>query len=372
MRILYFSRDFTTHDHRFLSALAESAHQVFFLRLERQGRQLEDRPLPAAIEQVAWAGGQAPARWQDGPRLLASLKQVIRSIKPDIIQAGPIQRSAFLTALAGFQPLVSMSWGYDLIHDAHQNGWLRWATRYTLKRSALMLGDCDTIRHLATSFGMPDERILTFPWGIDLEHFAPRKDQPDPQDVFTLLSTRSWEALLGVDIIAQAFVQVAQQRSDVRLIMAGGGSLAPKLRQIFLRHGLITEQPETGSAESFPRLIFPGQIGYADLPRLYHSADLYIAATHSDGSSISLLEAMACGRPALVSDIPGNQEWIEPGKNGWLFPDSDASALANAILHAIENRHKLLDMGQAARKTVEQRADWKQNFPRLLKAYETL
>lgn len=372
MRILYFSRDYTPHDHRFLSALAESAHQVFFLRLERQARQLEDRPLPAAIEQVAWAGGQAPVRWQDGPRLLASLKQVIRTIRPDIIQAGPIQRSAFLTALAGFQPLVSMSWGYDLIHDAHQNGWLRWATRYTLKHSALMLGDCDTISKLAISFGMPNKRILTFPWGIDLAHFIPRKDQPDPQDVFTLLSTRSWEALLGVDIIAQAFVQVASQRPDVRLIMAGGGSLAPKLRQTFLRYGLISEQPQAGDDGRFPRLVFPGQVSYAELPRLYQSADLYIAATHSDGSSISLLEAMACGLPALVSDIPGNQEWIQPGQNGWLFPDGDSSALAKAILHAIDNRSRLPEMGQIARQTVVQRADWKKNFPLLLQAYETL
>ena len=66
-----------------------------------------------------------------------------------------------------------MSWGYDLLQDAERNAAWSWATRYTLKHSAAMVGDCNTIRQLAVSYGMPDERIVTFPWGIDLEHFTP-------------------------------------------------------------------------------------------------------------------------------------------------------------------------------------------------------
>jgi hypothetical protein len=66
-----------------------------------------------------------------------------------------------------------MSWGYDLIQDAERNALWRWATRFTLRHSAAMVGDCETIRQLATSYGMPDERIVTFPWGVDLQHFSP-------------------------------------------------------------------------------------------------------------------------------------------------------------------------------------------------------
>ena len=124
MRLLYFSRDYTTHDHRFLSALAKTEHEVYYLRLERRSHQLEDRPLPPGIEFVHWSGGGAPVNFKDGRRLLRDLKRVIRDIQPDLIQAGPLQRSALLVALAGFHPLVSMSWGYDLVHDAHRNATL--------------------------------------------------------------------------------------------------------------------------------------------------------------------------------------------------------------------------------------------------------
>jgi glycosyltransferase involved in cell wall biosynthesis len=365
-RILYFSRDYTTHDHRFLSSLAQTEHKTYYLRLERRGHQLEDRSLPPQIEHVQWVGDHKPARWQDGPGLLRDLKRVIRDIKPDLIQAGPLQRSAFLAALTGFHPLVSMSWGYDLIHDADTNALWRWATRYTLKNSDLMIGDCNYIRQLAISYGMPGERIVTFPWGINLRDFSPdpgeepgNADQHGPKDsTFTLISTRGWEPIYGVDLIARAFTKAAQQHPELRLLMLGNGSQASELRQIFNR------------ARVGDKVRFPGQVSQRELPRLYRVADLYISASHSDGTSISLLEAMASGLPALVSDIPGNQEWITHGENGWLFPDGDADALTSAIIFAVKERDKLAEMGRAARKLAEQRADWETNFQVMLGAYE--
>jgi len=205
---------------------------------------------------------------------------------------------------------------------------------------------------------MPDEHIVTFPWGVEIDHFSPASSRPANDDTFTLLSTRGWEPIYGVDIIANAFIQAARERRELRLIMLGNGSQSAQLRQLF-QDGGVSEN-----------VTFPGQIGQCDLPRYYQIADLYVAASHSDGTSISLLEAMACGRPALVSDIPGNREWVMPGVQGWLFPDGDANALAHAILHACDERDRLPEMGRAARLLAEQTANWEKNFQELLKAYE--
>jgi glycosyltransferase involved in cell wall biosynthesis len=105
------------------------------------------------------------------------------------------------------------------------------------------------------------------------------------------------------------------------------------------------------------------------LPRYYRSADLYISASHSDGTSISLLEAMACGRPVLVSDIPGNRAWVEPGVQGWWFLDGNLRSLADAFSEAYNQRQRLSEMGQAARRLAEEHADWPKNFNKLLDAY---
>jgi glycosyltransferase involved in cell wall biosynthesis len=366
-RILYFSRGYTTHDYRFLSALAETEHKVAFLQLERSGHTLEDRSLPPEIMHISWVGGQSPVNFQDGPKLIAGLRKVIKEFAPDLIQAGPIQRSAFLAALTGFRPLVTMSWGYDLLHDVHNGRSWNWATRFTLNRSAAMIGDCDTIRNLAIAYGMNPERIVTFPWGANIEKYSPcgakskiavRQRLGWDENTFVLLSTRSWAPIYAVDDLAHAFVKAARQRPDLRLFLLGNGPLAPRIRQI-IQDGGVMEQVQ-----------FPGQVSQAKLPNFYRAADLYISTSHSDGTSISLLESLASGTPVLLSNIPGNKEWInEPGEVGWLFKDGDIDSLAGGILYAVENRAQLHRMGRSARKLAQDQGDWRKNFPKLFKAY---
>jgi glycosyltransferase involved in cell wall biosynthesis len=358
MKILYFSKNYTPHDYRFLSSLSKTEHEVFFLQLEVNKRQTEDRPLPENIRQILWAGGKREFRWRDIPLLTLNLKRVIREIKPDLIHAGPIQNCAFLAVLSGFHSILAMSWGYDLVMDADKNAWMRRVTRYTLKRSAFFVSDANVSRNKAVAFGMPLERTVIFPWGTDIEHFTPKTFKPSNVQTFTLFCSRSWESIYGVDVLAKAFVKVANQDPNVDLILLGGGSQGAKIRQILMSGGVLD------------RVHFGGQVGQKDLPRWYHMADLYISPSHVDGSSVTLMEALACGLPCLVSDIPGNREWIEDGVNGWLFRDGDVNDLADKILYAIKNRDTFETIGKTARKTAEQKADWKKNFGKLLDAYQ--
>jgi glycosyltransferase involved in cell wall biosynthesis len=179
------------------------------------------------------------------------------------------------------------------------------------------VGDSQIIRRRLPFRGMPDERIVTFRGASICSIFAPAQIQAEADRPFTLLSTRNWEPIYGVDVIARAVSSVqqtlearqaaaeakngapqtgaAQTGPDLRMVMLGNGSQAAMLRQILMR-GSFNE-----------RISFPGQVSFTNLPNYYRMADLYIAASHSDGTSISLLEAMACGRPVLVSDIPGNR-----------------------------------------------------------------
>jgi L-malate glycosyltransferase len=372
LRIIYFSKNYTPHDYRFLYSLSKTEHEIFFLQLEANRRQMEDRPVPENVQQILWAGGQREFRWRDVPKYALSLRRVIRVIKPDLIHAGPIQNCAFLAVLSGFRPVLAMSWGYDLVMEADKNAWMRWVTRYTLKRSAFFVSDANVSRDKAVSFGMNPEKTVIFPWGTDIEHFVPKKAEASKKKPvstnrkskiinhksITLFCSRTWESIYGVDILAKAFVKVAMTNPNVDLILLGEGSQGAKIRKILMNGGLMD------------RVHFGGHVGQKDLPRWYHMADIYISPSHVDGSSVSLMEALASGLPCLVSDIPGNKEWIEDGVNGWLFRDGDADDLAEKILNAIKNRKSFKKISKAARKTAEQKADWKKNLGKLLEAYD--
>ena len=175
-----------------------------------------------------------------------------------------------------------------------------------------------------------------------------------------LLSLRSWEPVYGVDVVASGFVRAAQQIPELRLALLGSGSQARTIHEILARGGVEKQ------------VYFGGQVSNDRLIQFYRTADLYLSASHSDGSSVSLMEALACGLPVLVSAIPGNQEWIQAEKagEGWLFRDGDAQALAEGIIRAYRLRGERPARAQAARRLAEERADWNQNFLKLLQAYQ--
>jgi glycosyltransferase involved in cell wall biosynthesis len=221
---------------------------------------------------------------------------------------------------------------------------------------------------------MNPEKTVIFPWGTDIGHFQPKgaevkKRKAEPKNrkssianrkSITLFCSRTWESIYGVDVLAKAFVKVANVNPDVTLILLGGGSQGAGIRRILMNGGVME------------RVHFGGHVGQRDLPRWYHMADIYISPSHVDGTSVTLLEALASGLPCLVSDIPGNKDWVEEGVNGWLFRDGDVDDLAKKILLAIKSRRSFERIGKAARKMAEENADWSKNFGKLLEVYNVI
>ena len=345
MKILYFSRSYTPHDFRFLSSIVEGGHKAFFLRL-KNGQASEKRPLPKGVHQVS-----------------GSLKTVLTKIRPDLLHAGPLTDCGYQAARSGFHPLVQMSWGSDILWDAKKNASARSRVRFALTHADALIGDCQAVEKAATKYRFPNDQIVIFPWGVDLSRFSPNgagdtlRKRHGWQEQFVLLHLRSWEPLYDPLIVARAFVRAARENTRLRLLMPGNGKLKTKLVSIIRKAGMLD------------RVDFPGQISQDELPTYFRSSDLYLSAAQSDGSSVSLMEALACGLPALVSDIPGNREWIQTGKQGWLFPVGDEFALAKAILVA-ESSERLKAMARQSRSLAEKKANWKKNKQLLFQAYE--
>ncbi len=360
MRILYFTERDTPHDQRFLKTLAGTKHQVFALR------QFACAPkTPENITECSWPFAQPDwSQWQGWEAGRAQFQSILADIQPDLIHAGPVQGPAFLAALVEFQPLLTMSWGSDLLVKAKRSPWMRYATRFTLSRTKLLLADCQTVAKEAVGYGFPEERIILFPWGVDLDHFSPEKGNKPGKDLrhalgweykFVVMCNRTWSPLYGVDVLASAFTAAAQENENLRLLLIGDGPQSHLIRDILAPVG--------------DKISFPGWVNRGDLPAAYCASDLFVSPSHSDGSSISLLEALACGRPVLASDIPSNQEWVQSRVTGQLFKDGQVNDLKKKILQLADD-HRLTQYGSEARKLAENRADWTKNFQVLLAGYQ--
>jgi glycosyltransferase involved in cell wall biosynthesis len=364
VRVLFFTRDYTAHDHRFLSALAETDHEVHFLRLEKRGAQREDRPLPPGIHQILWEGGDAPVERGSYRQYSRYLNRVTHEVHPDLVHAGSVQTAALITAMCGFQPLVTMSWGYDMLMDAESTAQMRKDTCFTLDHTSVFVCDCQAVADKAVSFGMSPDRIIKFPWGVDLKHFNPegreknRNDLEWGEDEFIILSLRAWEPIYDIPTVVRGFIDAVHKQPQLRLVLLGGGSQGNQLRQMLSNAGVMD------------KVHFGSLIGYTDLPKYYRSSDLYVSASLTDGSSVSLMEALACGTPAALSKIPGNLEWVDQN-TGWFFPVGDWQVLSDHLVQSFQQRELVRGkMRDQARVLAEQRADWQQNFQQLLAAYD--
>lgn len=365
MRILYFSRAYTTHDRRFLQALA-SRHETWFLTLEPVGG-YDDRPLPEGVHLAEWPQPRGLSTPESYLALMPDFAQVLDRVRPDLVHAGPVQSCGYMTALSGARPFLAMSWGSDVLVDADRDPVTLRITQETLGRSDMLLCDCDAVRQKVQSLvPYPDERIVQFPWGIDLQAFGPGPDLLDLrrslgwQDAHIALATRSWEEIYGHDVLLEAFHWAHVRNSRLRLVLLGDGSLSRSIVQFIRARGLDDV------------IHRPGRVSYDQIPHYMRAADMYVSAAQCDGTSISLVEAMATGLPVLVSDIPGNREWVDSPLSGWIRPPEpaafgeawlEAASLSDAESQGIRVRNRGIAVA---------RADWDVNVTRLLDAYDRL
>ncbi len=365
LNVLYISRGYSTHDRRFLGSFVKAGWKPTHLPILSE--RLDSRPLPEGVSQLDWGDERWPTEKSDLEKRAEHLRRVIGELKPDVVIAGPVQQGALIAAMAGANPLVTVSWGTDVLVDADRDDASRAATSEALKASSLVFGDCRAVREAVKAHGGPrDSQIVTFPWGIDLDRYHPgptslsvRHDLGwDDCEVF--ISTRTWEAVYAIDVLLKAFGALHRRRGSVRLALLGDGSLARDI------HSLIDELGIASLVHT------PGRVPQEQLPDWFRMADAYVSSALSDGTSISLLEAMASGLPVVVTESFGNLEWVQQGVNGALAQAGRASSLSEAMRYVIEDQSRAGRMSSTNIEVARAKANWDNNFPKLVKAIERL
>jgi glycosyltransferase involved in cell wall biosynthesis len=122
----------------------------------------------------------------------------------------------------------------------------------------------------------------------------------------------------GIEFLLAAIPTVLKQLPRARFMIAGDGYKKAELHAAAAALGVGD------------RLVF---LGYrSDVPRFLNAMDLYVLPSLWEGLPLALIEALACGKPAVVSDVGGNREIVADGVNGRLVPPGDPEALARAII----------------------------------------
>ena len=202
----------------------------------------------------------------------------------------------------------------------------------------------------------PRRSYFNLPYFSNLERFASGCSRAGSERVF--LFCGSLIERKGVDLMARAFVQLANEVPDVRLRIAGDGALRQSLAQVL--------RPVSDRVE------FTGFKDWSELPELYASADVLCVPSRYDGWGLVVPEGLASRLPVIATKRMGAAlEFVQTGVNGWLIPAGDEMAILYAMREAASlTNAELAERSQRARESVKEHTlrNGSQRFVRFARA----
>lgn len=207
---------------------------------------------------------------------------------------------------------------------------------------------CDwSARSLAEKDGFSKDRISVIPNGIDIERYEARTSKADlrcslgldPDRRYVVIVARFHPVKDHATLIA-GFQGVAAARPDVDLLLVGDGPLRPEIEKQIASLALGARVKLVGVR--------------SDVPSWLLASDIFALSSVSEAASITLLEAMACGLPAVVTAVGGNPELVRDGVDGLLVPRGDAAGFTRAFLRLLDSPETSMAMGRSGAARVRQ------------------
>ena len=184
--------------------------------------------------------------------------------------------------------------------------------------------------------GIPPHRIVEIPNGVELpERMA---DPGNHSDAIYMGNFSQGMELKGFDVLLKAWSKAIQIEPGMRLRLFGGGNAQPWKEYA----------QNQGIGES---VVFEGSTD--DVGSAYRQGGFLLLPSRIEGLSNALLEGMASGLPAIVSDIPGNIAVVNDGVEGFVVPVGDVDLLANAMVKLFQSSTLRAQMGRAARERIQ-------------------
>ena len=269
-------------------------------------------------------------------------------------------------------PLFITLQGSD-IFVSNLNPIFKGMAKWTLKHAAMVTSVTPTFLPELAALGVPEEKQCMIPNGVTPSMFS-TPSQKKITELREILSIPENDRVVfalgrivlkkGFDVLIQALPHVQKKAQDVTVIIGGDGSDLPRLKTL------------AGEQEVSSIIRFSGTINRSDIPVYFHLCDLFVLPAvfdpegNVDGCPNVILEAMACGKPVVSSEISGIPIVVKDGETGLLVDERNVDALATAIILLLENTSKREQFGRAGQQRIHQELTWKKITGQYISIYQ--
>jgi glycosyltransferase involved in cell wall biosynthesis len=247
------------------------------------------------------------------------------------------------------------------------NWFLRIFEERMLKRANRIIAVSDfTRRELHHYYEHYDNKIRVVHNGVDINKFKPAIDKQKVKlelgfspDAVAILSVGRLYARKGLFTLIESMPSVVKQFKNARFIISGKGQ-SNEMKK------LLTHAERLGVRGN---IIFTGYYPDKKLPKLYQAADVFAFSTFYEHHPFAVLEALSSQLPVVTTNVGGIPETITDGKNGFMCQPFNPAEFSDRILYLLEHPQTAQEMAFQARKTIEERFDWRIIVQKVLKVY---
>jgi len=303
-------------------------------------------------------------------RTMVQLWRIFRAVRPDLVHLvtiKPVLLGGLVARLAGVPAVVAAVSGLGFVFVAKgvKASARRWLVgglyRLALGHHNLkvIFQNPDDRASLARLAHLPRRKVAMIRGsGVDLTQYGV---MPTPPGMPVVVLAARLLADKGVLEFVQAARLLRQRGCNARFVLVGT---------------LDTANPTSFTDADVTAWVHDGVVEWwghrADMPQVLAATQLVVLPSYREGLPKILIEAAACGRAVVTTDVPGCRDAIDPGITGVLVPVRDAAALANAMETLIDNPLRCQAMGDAGRALAEKAFDVRQVVAAHLQIYQEL
>ena len=320
--------------------------------LRRRGvevRILSLRPPDEELRHEIVAGaGLAKRTVYDSPEFLP----VLQEFRPELLHAHfvtePTAAARELAAELGV-PFTFTAHGYDIYRKPPAD----FADRAGAASAVITVSEANA-RYIVKTFGVPTTHIHVIPCGVDADRFLPRGERWKPPHVVCVARLKP---VKNLGLLLEACASLRAREVEFRCSVIGDGPCRDELEAARARLGLGGVIELVGAAEQTEVLAW------------WQRATIAALTSTSEGMPVCLMEAAACGVPAVATAVGGIPELIVDGVTGFLTTPDDADGFADALERLLRDPELVARMGVAARRRVEARFTLTGQVGRLLRLW---
>lgn len=291
-------------------------------------------------------------------------KRVIKEEKPDIIHAHYATSYGVIGALIkGSIPLFLSVWGSDIYIFPKKSNLHKFILRFSLNKANKIFSTSYAMKEETLKY--IDKNIDVIPFGIDIDKFHQIKKNDllidDLSGSIVIGTVKGLEKVYGIEYLIRAFEIIIENNQDlsIKLVIVGKGNEKKNLENLVKE--LKVEQ----------YTIFTGYIDPSKVVEYHNLMDIEVFMSESESFGVSVLEASACEKPVIVSNVGGLPEVVEDSKTGFIVESRDYEKLADYLQLLIDNEEMRINIGKRGREMVIEKYIWINNAKEMSRIYES-